>query len=433
MRALIVDDSTAYRELVLQVAVNIGLEATGIETAEEALTLCSDTAFDLMIIDLNLGGMDGLEFCRQVRNNTTHSLTPIILLTADQDTRLQQRAFDAGFSEVILKTDAAPLLDALQAFVDRIAHKMSGRVLYIEDSKAVAGLTLSYLRKAGLDVDHFTAADAALEYFEQHAFDLIISDVVVEGSLSGIGLLRAIRMLPDERRNTPFLALSGAGNALRKVLALRQGADDFIDKPVHREELLARAANLIAKQRLMEQVLAQQEELRLRSITDELTGLYNKAYLNANGRQTLASGQRHRFPVSIMVIDLDHFKRINDEHGHDVGDKVLQAVGEALRHSARSEDLVARFGGEEFVFILPHCTLSNARKKAEELREKLISLKPQGIDITSSFGINCTKKDETLEYEEFFKQADQAVYAAKNQGRNCVVSFTPALTTAHES
>ncbi len=433
MRALIVDDSTAYRELVLQVAVNIGLEATGIESAEEALTQCKDNAFDLMIIDLNLGGMDGLEFCRQVRTNTTHSLTPIILLTADQDTRLQQRAFDAGISEVILKTDAAPLLDALQSFVDRIAHKMSGRVLYIEDSKAVAGLTLSYLQKAGLEVEHFTAADAALEHFRQHAFDLVISDVIVEGSLSGIGLLRAIRMLPDERRNTPFLALSGASDTLRKVLALRQGADDFIDKPVHREELLARAANLIAKQRLMEQVLAQQEELRLRSITDELTGLHNKAYLNSNGRQMLASAQRHRFPVSIMVIDLDHFKRINDEHGHDVGDKVLKTVGTALQNCARSEDLVARFGGEEFVFILPHCTLSNARKKAENLRESLISLNPEGIAITASFGINCTKKDEAIEYEEFFKQADQAVDAAKHQGRNCVVSSTPALTTAQES
>lgn len=427
MRALIVEDSKAYRELVLQVAVNIGLEATGLESAEEALTVCNDTEFDLMIVDLNLGGVDGLEFCRQVRSNQAHSLVPIILLTADQDTRLQQRAFDAGISEVILKTDASPLLDALQSFVERIAHKMSGRVLYIEDSKAIAGLTLSYLQKAGLEVDHFTAADVALEHFKKHTFDLIISDVVVEGSMSGIGLLRAIRMLADERRNTPFLALSGTGDTLRKVLALRQGADDFIDKPVHREELLARAANLIAKQRLMEKVLAQQEELRLRSITDELTGLYNKAYLSANGYQMLASAQRHNFPVSIMVIDLDHFKQINDKHGHDVGDKVLQAVGQALRHCARSEDLVARFGGEEFVFILPHCTLSNARKKAEALRETLISLNPEGIPITGSFGINCTKKDENILYEDFFKQADQAVYTAKRQGRNCVVSFSPTL------
>ena len=427
MRALIVEDATADRDLVVKVCGDIGVDATGVASAEEALAVSREAGFDLYIVDLHLGRMDGLELCRQLRKIPALNLVPIILLTADRGDQLQQRAFDAGISEIIIKTEAPSLHEALRAFIGRIERKVHGRVLYVEDSRAVAELTLAYLRAAGLEVDHFAAADAALKHFGQNACDLVISDIVVEGSLSGIGLLRAIRARGDQRGNTPFLALSGSGDTQRRVLALRQGADDFIGKPVHREELIARSANLIAKKRLMDQVLEQQKELKLLAITDELSGLYNKAYLNATAHQMLAYSIRHRYPMSLIIIDLDHFKRINDEHGHAVGDKVLKAVGHLLKTRCREEDLAARFGGEEFIVVLPHCSLSNARNKAEFLRTTLEELRPAGLAVTASFGVCCTQNGESIEYEEFFRQADQALYQAKEQGRNRVVCFAPAL------
>ncbi len=177
----------------------------------------------------------------------------------------------------------------------------------------------------------------------------------------------------------------------------------------------------------MDKVLEQQKELQVRAVTDDLTGLYNKAYLNATGQQMLSYSQRHRYPLSLMVIDLDFFKRINDEHGHDVGDQVLKAVGRLLKESCRNEDLAARFGGEEFIILLPHCSLSNARSKAETLRELLESLNPAGLPVSASIGVTGTRKDEITDYETLFRQADKALYQAKDQGRNRVICFTPEL------
>ena len=425
MRALIVEDTAAFRQLVVKICADINVEVVAVASAEEALAATENANFDLFIVDLHLGNMDGLELCRRLRKQQALSLTPIILLTADNGDQLQQRAFDSGISEIISKTESENLHDALRIFIDRIARKVQGNVLYIEDSRSVANLMLAYLQGAGLKVDHFTAADEALQCFTQNEYDLIISDIVVEGSMSGIGLLRAIRAFRDERKNTPFLAISASDDTQRRILALRQGADDFISKPVHREELIARSSNLISKKYLMDTVLEQQNELRLRAITDDLTGLYNKAYLSTNAEQMLSCAQRHRYPLSIMVIDLDHFKRINDEQGHDVGDEVLRSVGQVLKSGCRNEDLAARFGGEEFVILLPHCSLSNARNKAEFLREELQSLMPAGIAISASIGISCTQKDEDTNYEALFRQADQALYQAKEQGRNRVICFTP--------
>ncbi len=427
MRALIVEDSATFRSLIIQVCADIGVDTVAVASAEEALSDTMTTDFDLYLVDLHLGEMDGLELCQRLRKQRTLTLTPIILLTADRSEQIQQRAFDAGISEIIAKTEAEPMHDALRAFIDRITRKVQGHVLYIEDSRSVASLTLAYLQEAGLTVDHFTAADEALEHFSRHTCDLIISDIVVEGSLSGIGLLRAIRAFDDERRETPFLVLSASVDTERRVLALRQGADDFISKPVHREELIARSSNLITKKHLRDKVLEQQKELQLRAITDDLTGLYNKAYLNANGRQMLASSQRHRYPLSLMVVDLDLFKQVNDQHGHDIGDEVLKSVGQLLRENCRNEDLAARFGGEEFTVLLPHCSLSNARRKADDLRKDVESLKPAGLSVSASIGVSGTQKDETTDYEMLFRQADQALYQAKQQGRNRVVCFEPVL------
>jgi len=166
--------------------------------------------------------------------------------------------------------------------------------------------------------------------------------------------------------------------------------------------------------------------LQRRAITDDLTGLYNKAYLNENGRQMLSAAQRHGYPLSLMVIDLDFFKQVNDRHGHDTGDRVLEAVGRLLGENCRNEDLAARFGGEEFTVLLPHCSLANACRKAEHLREKIAALNPAGLSVTTSIGVTGTRIDETLDYETLFSQADKALYRAKEEGRNRVVSFRQA-------
>ncbi len=427
MRLLIVEDSPAYSELMLEVADSIGLEADAVVSGEEAIRKLESSAYDLAIIDLHLPGMDGLELCYRVRNNDGGELIPLILITADPDNSLQEKAFDAGVTEIFHKTEAEPLQHALASFISRIEQNLSGHILYVEDSPSVAELIRSWLSGAGLEVTHFTSADAALDAFKTGNFDLVISDIVVEGQLSGIGLLRTIRSLPDTRSEIPFLAVSGSLDKQRKITILRQGADDLIEKPALREELLARIGNLITRKQLFDQVMEQQKKLQQLAITDSLTGLYNKGYLAEIGQQMLSGAERQRHPLSLIVMDLDYFKQVNDTYGHSSGDHILSSIGKLMKDSCRGEDLAGRFGGEEFVLVLPRCSLSNARDKAEQLRTSIQALNTDNIPVTASFGVTCTVKDQTASFADLFKQADEAMYKAKAEGRNRVAAYSPAL------
>ena len=155
-------------------------------------------------------------------------------------------------------------------------------------------------------------------------------------------------------------------------------------------------------------------------MTDQLTSLYNRHYLVDTAPKHLSEARRHNYPLSVVVIDLDHFKSINDTHGHTVGDVVLRETGNMLANAVRDEDVVARFGGEEFVALLSHCDLQSALSKTEDLRAKLEALKPAGLTVTGSFGVASYDPERHDDFSQIFSDADKAVYEAKDSGRNCV-------------
>lgn len=169
----------------------------------------------------------------------------------------------------------------------------------------------------------------------------------------------------------------------------------------------------------------QQEELIKLAMTDQLTSLYNRHSLFDIGPKYLSDALRHKFSVSLLVIDLDHFKNVNDTHGHGVGDVVLKAIGQVLNDNCRTEDFVARFGGEEFVKLLSHCDIDSAFTKAENLRISIEKCKPNGLTITSSIGVAAMTKDDN--FENLFDKADKAVYLAKESGRNKVIIHSDAF------
>ena len=155
---------------------------------------------------------------------------------------------------------------------------------------------------------------------------------------------------------------------------------------------------------------------------DQLTGLYNRHYLSDILSKKVAQCKRHNEALSVIMVDIDHFKNVNDTFGHLMGDVILKAVGNVIQQSARKEDTAARFGGEEFILVLDNCLAGDAVIKAENLRAKIEALIPEGIDITSSFGVAQLDGNITR-YEDLIKNSDAALYEAKNSGRNCVVLF----------
>ncbi|HET9680256.1 MAG TPA: GGDEF domain-containing protein, partial [Gammaproteobacteria bacterium] len=188
------------------------------------------------------------------------------------------------------------------------------------------------------------------------------------------------------------------------------------------EEVVARVTNLITNKQLFDQVQAQQKHLYELAMTDQLTGLFNRNSLAEFASKYFSQAARHDFPLSVIIMDIDHFKQINDKHGHLSGDTVLEHIGSLLKSNCREEDFAARYGGEEFLLILTHCTLDCARDKADELRRDLEKLEPAGIPVTGSFGITARPANRKISLDDLLRAADTAVYEAKRQGRNQVVS-----------
>ena len=420
MKALVIEDTKMYQQVVNTVLSNLGVSVQLAATAEEGLQAVQEEAFDLIVLDLHLPDKDGLEVCRELRTQEQTRLLPTILLTSEDALGTLKAAYGAGVTDVMRKTGVSELHRSFTQLINRMSRQYEGRVLYVEDSATTEQLTIHLMRSLGLEVDHFSTAEAALDEIPVNDYDLIVTDIVLEGELSGLSLVRAVRAMEEPKGRLPILALSGLEDAARRVEILRLGANDYITKPIVEEEFKARIGNLITNKQLFDQVREQQHQLQQMAITDQLTGLYNRHYLHDVARKFVSNARRHQEPMSILVIDLDHFKAINDTHGHDAGDAVLSTVGETLALHCRDGDVAARFGGEEFVVLLSHCGHVDALKKGEALRGIVAELRPRGLDVTASIGVASLALDKEVEFADLFKLADEAVYKAKENGRNRV-------------
>ena len=432
MNALILDSSRLYRQLLNQLLAQQGFDNDITDDASTAREWLAGGRYDLLCLNEHLSQGSGIELLREARANGWLEGMAVLFFTADKglDSALEELGVDA----VIPKNNLQQISDQIEHFLEHRLDPLfrEGRILFVEDSDSIAGVIGSTLRQQGYRVDHFHAADSAWQDFigevsygsDHEAFDLVLTDIQVEGSFDGLELTRRIRAIDDARGFVPIIAITAQDNPELRLSLYREGINDFIQKPVLCEELLIRVHNLISGKRLLDKVHDQRRELHALATTDRLTGCHNRHSLMDFSRKFIAQALRHRFPVSLMVIDLDHFKQINDQHGHATGDRVLEAVGELLNRSFREGDLVARFGGEEFVVLLDHCAALDARNKAERLRCDLERLKPAGLTVTASIGVSALDPDRPTDFEGLFAAADEAVYRAKEEGRNRVVLQT---------
>lgn len=424
MKTLVIEDSKIHRQMIGLVLDSLDVEAHLVKSAEEGLEALELESFDLISLDLHLPDMDGLEFCRRLRSDEATRHIPIVLLTSEDADATLKMAYGAGVTEVMRKTSIEELQQSFTFLVNRLRRIYSGRVLYVEDSPTTAQLTIAALKEMGLQVDHFTNGEEALKNFSKQDYDVVITDVVLEGEMSGLQVVRGIRSAGGEKREIPILAVSGHEDMTRRVEILRSGANDYIEKPIVEEEFKARLGNLITNKQLFDQVRTQQDELRQLAITDQLTGLYNRTYLAETAQKYVSSSIRHRESLSLLMLDLDKFKDINDTHGHAVGDEVLASVGSLLKSRCRDEDVVARFGGEEFIMLLTRCDLENAVIKAGYLLKFIEELKPAGFDVTVSIGVSSIYLGSRhIDFDRLLKEADTALYEAKHRGRNRVEVF----------
>ncbi|MCG8357800.1 MAG: diguanylate cyclase, partial [Kiloniellales bacterium] len=213
----------------------------------------------------------------------------------------------------------------------------------------------------------------------------------------------------------------------RLAKGLELGVSDYLIKPIDRNELLARSRTQIRRRRYHDRLRNTLQRSVSMAYTDALTGLYNRRYMNANLDRKIMEISDTAKPVSLVLFDIDHFKQINDLHGHAAGDEVLKAIASRITISVRDIDLVARYGGEEFVVIMPDTPAKIALRVAERLRQQVdnepfpVSGVDKPLSVTISLGV-ATTFDPMEEADSLLKRADEALYKAKNKGRNCVVS-----------
>lgn len=287
-------------------------------------------------------------------------------------------------------------------------------VILIVDDVPTNVQALALLLKEEYVIKVATSGVRALELAGQDPIpDLILLDVQMP-DMNGYDVLKLLKENSDTAQ-IPIIFVTGKDTVEDEEYGLQLGAVDYIAKPIRPSIVKARVKTHITLKQQHDQLVGM-------ATHDQLTGLYNRHYLSDALSKKVAHAKRHGELLSVMIVDIDHFKNVNDTFGHLMGDLILKAVAGTMQDSARKEDIAARFGGEEFIMVLDNCTAHDALIKAEHLRSKIQRLHPEDIAVTASFGVVQLDED-TQRYEDLLKNADMALYMAKEEGRNRVILY----------
>ncbi len=454
-RVLVVDDVAANVKLL---EARLSAEYFDVMTANcgrQALEIAERAECDIILLDVMMPDMDGFEVCRRLKANPRTHFVPVVMVTALDAPSDRVRGLEAGADDFLTKPVSDVVLIArvrsltrLKMMTDELRMRAitsleigvqaperdaiadlgkGGRVLLVDDRPS------SYERLAPVLATEHTVdvepnpADAVFHAAEGN-YDLLIVSLGLE-NFDGLRLCSQARSL-ERTRNVPILAISDADNNARLLRGLEIGVNDYLLRPVDKNELLARARTQIRKRRYTDHLRDNVQNSIEMAITDALTGLHNRRYMethvSALAEQATARGK----PLALMILDIDFFKSINDGYGHDAGDDVLREFAVRIRKSIRGIDLACRYGGEEFVIVMPETDLHVAGMVADRLRRSVadepfaIEKGARRIDVTVSIGISSLEgKSEAV--ADVMKRADQALYRAKHDGRNRVVS-TPS-------
>ena len=296
------------------------------------------------------------------------------------------------------------------------------RIAIVDDDAAIRRLVRLFLKRSGYDTIEFSTGSEAREQLMKTPWDLVILDRRLP-DMDGVMLAQELKSHPEFKTRF-IIMLTGEDDQADKVEGLDLGADDYVTKPFQYPELLARirAGKRIVD--LQKELLETNKRLELLSITDGLTNLYNHRYFQDELGRAFDESARYGRPLSLAIVDLDFFKKVNDNYGHAVGDEVLKGVSKIFRESIRSTDLAARYGGEEFAMMMPETDLQDAIAFAEKLRTLVestpITTQDGPIHVTVSIGVGTVPHPNIHAAKELIVAADEALYRAKRGGRNQV-------------
>jgi two-component system, cell cycle response regulator len=451
-RVLVVDDVPANVKLL---QARLSAEYFDVITAlsgQEALDICERSLCDIVLLDVMMPNMDGFEVCRRLKHNPATHHIPVVIVTALDQPVDRVQGLEAGADDFLTKpvSDVALIarvrsLVRLKMMTDELRMRAQtsrdigienparesiadegrgGRVLLVDDRKAATqrlAATLASEHKVDVEPEPTEGLFRAAE----GNYDVIIVSLGF-ADFDGLRLCSQVRSL-ERTRNVPVLAIVEPEDSARIVRGLDLGVNDYLMRPIDDNEMLARVRTQVRRRRYSERLRDSVQMSIEMAITDGLTGLHNRRYMESHlstlVEQTAARGK----PLTVLVLDIDYFKSVNDTYGHDAGDDVLREFSQRLRKSIRGIDLACRFGGEEFVVVMPETDMAIAHVVAERLRRRIasepfpINQGTKSVAVTISIGLaaHAAASDTAA---QILKRADQALYRAKRDGRNRVVA-----------
>jgi len=451
-RILVVDDVPANVKLL---EARLSAEYFDVVTAMngiEALAICERAECDIVLLDVMMPDMDGFEVCRRIKGNRATHHIPVLMVTALDHPSDRVRGLEAGADDFLTKPVSEMALIArvrslarLKMMVDELRMRaLTSREIGIQDPENAAiadtgrsGKILivddrvsSYERLSSMLADQHAVEvepnpNEALFRVAEGNYDLVVVSLALE-NYDALRLCSQLRSL-DRTRNVSILAITDGEDDTRMNRGLEIGINDYLTRPIDKNELQARVRTQIRKKRYTERLRDNVQMSIELAITDSLTGLYNRRYMESHLTTLVEQAATRGKPLTALVLDIDYFKAINDTHGHDAGDDVLREFATRIRKAIRGIDLACRYGGEEFVIVMPETDMAVATVVAERLRRRIASERfsiqqvASAIEVTISVGIaTLDTADDTA--ASILKRADQALYRAKRDGRNRVVA-----------
>jgi two-component system cell cycle response regulator len=448
-RILVIDDIDANVRLL---EAKLTADYYDVLTATDGVTglaIAASELPDIILLDVMMPGMDGFQVCRRLKEDPDTRHIPVVLVTALDGRADRIAGLDAGADEFLTKPIEDIMLFArvrsltrLKVVLDELRERENsgrrvgviggvsirqagsgGRVLIVDDNQRQAERLAAELAvehrpviESDLDKAHLTARGPV---------DLVILNTTSRG-FDGLRFAAQVRS-HEATRNLPILALIDPDDKSRAIKALDIGVNDVLARPIDPEELAARVRTQIKRKRYTDLLRSNLDQSLEAAVTDPLTGLHNRRYMTSQLDALVARAVHDGRPVSALLLDIDHFKKINDSFGHDAGDEVLREFAVRLASNVRAVDLPCRYGGEEFVVVMPETSLDDAERIAERIRMHVsgapfrVSGGKEVLSVTISIGVAATSgANDTPDH--LLKRADEALYEAKASGRNRVIA-----------
>lgn len=450
-RVLVVDDILANVRLLEAKLAAEYFEVVTAMNGVDALEAVQRTRPDIVLLDVMMPGIDGIEVCKRIKSNPLTQHIPVVMVTALDQPEDRVRGLEAGADDFLTKpvndvslfcrvkslvrlkmlTDelrtragGTEAIAMVQNNPAKAADARPGNVLIVDSRASIAErirTALAGRHEVSIASDPQQAAQAATD--AEHPFELIVVNLDMEG-VDALRICSHFKSL-ERTRQTPVLIIVDPDDHQRLLRALDMGVNDYLIRPIDKQELLARVNTQIRRYRYAEQLRLNVQASIEMAVTDALTGLYNRRYLETHLGHLVEHSVNRGKPLSVLTLDVDFFKSVNDTHGHDAGDRVLQELAGRLRASIRSIDLACRTGGEEFVVVLPGTEVGTAEKIAERIRRAVAGRRFNAgpgcsLNITVSVGVAALNGIDD-QVGDILKRADRALYRAKHEGRNRVI------------